>query len=349
MIGLASAAGCGDAGGEGSDASASPMTESATEGATTSASTGASASASAGETESGDSPGACGSQPEGAAAVTVSEIEYSNARGDIIRAVLQVPEGAEGRPAVVVLHGSGGLFQAPDEEELEMGLEHGGMERQFREWSELLAAEGYVALFPASFFSRGFFDYNDDVDNIPPGFDEEERLRARVLDAHGALEYLCARPEVCCEGLGLLGFSNGGSTTILSLHETVETIPGLEVLPPLASRPAASLGVAYYPGCGLQALLTLSDDLEDVSEFYFPHAPLYIQHAEQDGLLEHCPARQLQAGAVADARGVANPVDLEVYEDVDHGFDSTPDDAAEEAARELARARALDLLRAALW
>ncbi|MCA9695083.1 MAG: dienelactone hydrolase family protein, partial [Myxococcales bacterium] len=213
----------------------------------------------------------------------------------------------------------------------------------------LLAAEGYVALFPASFFSRGFFDYNDDVDNIPPGFDDEERLRARVYDAHAAVEYLCSLPAVCCEGLGLVGFSNGGSTTVLALHEAVETLDGLDALPPLAARPPLSLGVAYYPGCGLDGLLTLSDDLEDLADFYFPHAPLYIQHAEEDDLLEHCPTRALQAGAVAEEHGVKNPVDLLVYPGVDHGFDSNPANADEEAARDEARARALDLLRAALW
>ena len=339
-LACAGALACGDAGGEGSDAGG--------ESSTTSAGSETSAAASDSEDATGGA-GVCGPQPDSVAEVVLSEVEYTNARGETIRAFLQVPEGAVGRPAVIVLHGSGGLLQEPDAEELAMGLEHGGMERQFREWAELLAAEGYVALFPASFFSRGFFDYNDDVENIPPGFDDEERLRARVLDTHGAAEFLCARPEVCCASLGLIGFSNGGSTTLLSLHETVEALPGLEALPELDARPPFQLGVAYYPGCGLDGLLTLSDDPEDISEFFYPHAPLYVQHAELDGLLEHCPTRALQAELVAESRGLTSPVDIEVFAGVDHGFDSTPDDATEEAARDEARARTLDLLRAALW
>ncbi|MCA9689584.1 MAG: hypothetical protein KC636_08230, partial [Myxococcales bacterium] len=61
--------------------------------------------------ETGDdtdaSAGACGPPPAVTGEAALSEVTFPNARGELITAVLQVPEGAEGRPAVIVLHGSG--------------------------------------------------------------------------------------------------------------------------------------------------------------------------------------------------------------------------------------------------
>jgi dienelactone hydrolase len=158
-----------------------------------------------------------------------------------------------------------------------------------------------------------------------------------VLDAHAATLFLCRSPSLNCDKLALLGFSNGASTVLMSLADGVAGVGGLESLGP-APLPVA-LGVAYYPGCGLQSLVSLSEPAA-----YYPTSPVQILHAELDPLLEHCPTRVMQAAEAAQQRDLAqSPLTLHVYEgEVDHGFDSSPDSAEEEAARSDARARTLD-------
>lgn len=270
---------------------------------------------------------------------------FDNARGETIRARWFVPDVEEPLPAVVVLHGSGGLFrQLEPGETTDNAPCSSEMERQFQEWAELLPSEGYVTLMPSSFASRGFCDYNEDA---PPDFDEEARLVARVFDLYGGIEALCADARVRCDRIGLLGFSNGGSATVLGLHEQLGAVIELGGLPPPAAEPR--LGVAYYPGCGLQGFVSLSEDPARLSDHYYPRAPLWVQHASLDGLLDNCELRDRQSRAVATERSVESALDLHVYDGADHGFDSTPDNAVEEAARSDARARTLDLLRTALF
>src|SRR5690606_34842118 len=96
-----------------------------------------------GESETGSEGGAleCGElEPRNA-----SEIVYCNGRGQPIAALWQRPPGpapAAGHPAVIVLHGSGGLFDETDTP----GLCSEEPEQQFERWGERLNAAGYAML-----------------------------------------------------------------------------------------------------------------------------------------------------------------------------------------------------------
>ncbi len=267
-----------------------------------------------------------------------SGVAFTNARGETVVGTAFVPVAAGPFPAVIVLHGSGGLFDEP--------ADAGGpqddpataeLERQFEEWADLLVGEGYAVLMPASFYSRGFFDWNKEA---PEGLTTEERLIFRVFDAFAAIDFLATRSNVDAANMAVLGLSNGGSTVLLSLHDGVEDLPEFAALGDRAGAPDVRLGVAYYPGCGLHGLVPISDG------DYFPRVErLLLLHAEQDPLTAHLATREAQAQAEADSRGVANPLDVHVFlGDVGHGFDSSPDTPEEDTARTTGRAMTLDAL-----
>ena len=255
---------------------------------------------------------------------------------------LFVPTLADGEPlpAVLVLHGSGGLFAQHDPPDPARPCSP-ELEPQFTRWGERLARLGYVALMPASFDPRGFCDYYSDSARIPADFDDDrERLVGRLYDADAASRYLCGLREVDCDRLGLLGFSNGASVLLLALHWQIDRAlaafalsDGLdlqlpvEVLP--AGRPEFQVGVAYYPGCGLEGIIHFSTDPLGVSEDqFFPSADLFIEHGGADTLVDDCSVaagrgrRELQAAAVAAARDVADPYHVTVYPGAGHGFDN---------------------------
>jgi hypothetical protein len=64
----------------------------------------------------------------------------------------------------------------------------------------------------------------------------------RRLDAWGALAWLAAQPGVDSARLGLLGWSNGGSTVLA-------TIDAARLSRRPAEVPLPAFAVAYYPGC----------------------------------------------------------------------------------------------------
>lgn len=114
-----------------------------------------------------------------------------------LTAYLMRPEGSGPFPAVVALHGCGGLFG-----------NSGKMIARHREWGETLAKAGYVVLFPDSFTPRSVHDICQTKSrDIQPG-------RERARDAYAALKWLRSQNFVKSEVVGLLGWSNGGSTVL---------------------------------------------------------------------------------------------------------------------------------------
>lgn len=278
-----------------------------------------------GEPASGDAAfGTVDEWPGGRHAVT-----YENGLGERITGVLELPPGAQRVPVVMVLHGSGGLFR-PDGDVEDFDPALGEYERQFREWAGLLAVEGYAAFFPASFYSRGSFDWNE---RRIPGVDNEERLRLRVYDAVAGMDYLCRHPRIDCGKVAVVGFSNGGSTVLLSLYAGLAGHPDFpDVHVPPAER-LPRIGVAYYPGCGLNGFIGLGDG------DYRPSVPVLMFHGSDDDLIEHCETRIEQSDAYD------GQLEHVVFPGVGHSFDGYPDGLAETFAE--ADARALTLLRIA--
>lgn len=272
----------------------------------------------------------------------ISEVvAFENDRDEELMGVLVLPESDDRLPAVVLLHGAGGLFLEPDDDDDEDKLE---LESQFEEWAGLLAAQGYAVVMPSSFYSRGFFEWSE----RPDRFDKEDRLIMRAYDAQAALRFTCEHPAIDCARIGVVGFSNGASTIVLSAYEHLGAVEGMEELRDDDERPQFTIGVAYYPGCGLHGLISMSSD--DPEDFYFPRMPVIIRHGERDSLVDDCETRLEQTDTVSDMRGYDhNPFELYVYDNVGHGFDSSPSSSREERARDHARSETLDILASELW
>lgn len=140
---------------------------------------------------------------------------------------LHLPAGPGPFPAVVVLHGCGGV----------RGNSH--------RWAEELTRLGVAALVADHFGPRGV----DSICERYGGRMVEQRERRR--DTYGALVYLSRRPEIDASRIAVMGFSHGGLATIHAL------VPGLN--DPASPRFAA--GIALYPDCSGYISLKLSAPL----------------------------------------------------------------------------------------
>lgn len=125
------------------------------------------------------------------------------------------PQGEGPFPAVVVLHGCGGIAERD------------------RVWAKRLNGWGYAALTVDSFGPRGVHQGVCATPQlVPPG------LRAR--DAFAAAAWLRTQPEIDRAHIGVLGFSHGGWSVLKAISASI-----------VRSAGAVPFGaaVAYYPPC----------------------------------------------------------------------------------------------------
>ncbi|MGE3247888.1 MAG: dienelactone hydrolase family protein [Beijerinckiaceae bacterium] len=146
-------------------------------------------------------------------------VRFAGADGPL-QGVLYRPAEAGPFPAVIALHGCGGLNLKPGGRELD--------------WAQRLAGAGFTVLFPDSFRSRGL------------GSQCRVRKRAvragkeRIADAHSALAYLQTRTDIKAGSITLLGWSNGGATVINSVPRRRR---------PDGLRYDFAAAIGFYPGC----------------------------------------------------------------------------------------------------
>ncbi len=136
----------------------------------------------------------------------------------IIDGFLTRPDGPGPFPAIVHLHGCGGL---PDD------VKRGANSLS----SDRLAAWGYVTLVVDSFTTRG-------INNTCLG-----ELAPRTADAYGALAWLARQPFVDANRIAVIGFSAGGIAT-LSIAESRD----FELFENEGEH-GFKAAVAFYPAC----------------------------------------------------------------------------------------------------
>ena len=202
-----------------------------------------------------------------------------------LEGLLLRPSGDGPFSAMVLMHGCGGLHR-PD----------GRLIKQYQAWAEGLREDGYLVLLVDSFGPRGIRQIcTVKARTVRPG-------RERTRDAYGALRYLQGRSDVLAENVGLLGWSNGGSTVLWTLD------PDNRGRPPALPHGDYRVAVAFYPGC--------RDLLERAG--WLPSPPLLILIGELDDWTPAEPCRDLVD--LANARGAGT--DIVVYPDAYHGFDA---------------------------
>ncbi|MCH8618939.1 dienelactone hydrolase family protein [Undibacterium sp. TS12] len=131
------------------------------------------------------------------------------------------------RGSIIALHGCGGLYSTRKGHEQELNARHENM-------AQLLQDNGYNVLMPDSFRPRG-------VNSICTTNYKTRDITTdnRRLDVQAAIQWLIRQTGT--QNIGLLGWSNGGSTTLSALNTAhTTTIPN-------AIYPRAA--VVFYPGC----------------------------------------------------------------------------------------------------
>lgn len=263
----------------------------------------------------GDAAYCLGLEPRGP-----EEIAICNQLDERIIVNLAVPKGAPppgGWPAVILLHGSGGLHETDGEGD-DLGPCSSKLHVQFQMWRDLLTEQGYVVAMPASFYSRGFCEWNDD---------DRDRLVLRVFDVRATEDWLCQQSAIDCDRMALFGFSNGASVALMSVQDDLSVTHDARLREAGPNRPVRGV-IAYYPGCGFEGELTSSTDPDQLDQFYSPIAPVLVQHAERDHLLDDCEeSRDPQVELVDLAAGRSgDSFDLRIYDGARHGFDVASED-----------------------
>jgi dienelactone hydrolase len=197
-------------------------------------------------------------------------------QGEVFR-----PEGSGPFPAVVALHGCGGLYG-----------KRGGLSPRHEDWAKRLADAGFLVLLPDSFGSRGVSSQcRTDSRTV-------RASRERVADALAAAAYLKSRPDVRPDAVNLLGWSNGGSTALYTLRDAARE-PGAQ---PFARA------VAFYPGC--RAPLERAD--------WHTRIPLLLLIGEADDWTPVWPCRGLASNAAANSEPVTLVTYPGAHHDFDH-------------------------------
>jgi dienelactone hydrolase len=119
----------------------------------------------------------------------------------------------------------------------------------------------------------------------------------RRLDALAALTWLALRDDVDDRRIGLLGWSNGGSTVLAATNLRQRDVAAHAVRPAFA--------IAFYPGCEAE-----------LNRGYEPGSRLLMLVGEADDWTPAAPCRSLVQSAAE-----PKPV-IESYAGAYHGFDS---------------------------
>lgn len=201
--------------------------------------------------------------------------------GGHLDGVLFRPAGAGPFPAVIALHGCGGLWREPGK----LSLRHA-------DWGERLAAGGIAVLMPDSYGSRGLGSQCGVKDlTVRAG-------RERTGDVAAARAFLQQRGDIRAAAISLIGWSGGGSTVLNAVRKDRAPTDG---------NPDFRRAVTFYPGCRAQS----------ETPSFAVRIPLLILMGADDDWTPVAPCGYLTRAA--QMRG--EPVELVVYPGAVHDFD----------------------------
>lgn len=192
-------------------------------------------------------------------------------------------------PAVVFMHGCGGLF-----------TRSGRLLSREADWAQRLSTQGYLVLAVDSFTTR--HQPGECVGGGPVRPQVE-----RPLDAYGALRFLQSRTDVAPGRVGLIGWSHGGGTVLFAIGPRG---PGQQHIGQMGYRGSDfRASIAFYPGW-------CNDKAQDGPRWNTT-VPLLILTGESDVWTRAAPCEQF----VQSIRQRGAPVELHVYPGAYHDFD----------------------------
>ena len=245
------------------------------------------------------------------------DADLTGGKPTTLKAELYKPSGPGPFPAVVLMHGCGGLYRYE-------GKHYGQIVQRNADWAERLVDAGYVVLLPDSFTPRGVHE-SCTVKKRPV-----DSSRERPRDAYAALMWLQGQSYVKAERVALMGWSNGGGTVLHTI--AVESPARPKALPKGDFRAA----IAFYPGCSSPTSTTArhSKNANSTSSSNWRTTiPLMIMQGEADDWTPAAPCRDLVAAAAK--RG--EPIEYHEYPGAYHDFDDP--DASVHTRSGLARAK----------
>ena len=206
----------------------------------------------------------------------------------------RTPAPAGGYPAVIALHGCGGLHSTRKGHEQDLA-------ERLALRAELFLADGFAVLFPDSFGPRDVRE----VCTIKAGERTISSMRRR-LDALGALAYLAQRRDIAAHRIALVGWSHGASATLYAINARDPEVAAFAATP---GAPSFRAAVAFYPGC---------NGALKAGERFQPMVPTRIHIGELDDWTPAAPCKEL--GRAIAARG--GDFDVATYPGSYHAFDA---------------------------
>ena len=247
-------------------------------------------------------------------AVTASTVAFDSADGRVrLIGYLFRPPGDGPFPAIVLMHGRGGLYSTLPGS----GVSIDSLSIRHRHWARFWASEGYAALLVDSFAPRGYASgFGRGTYGDRPAAVSEQTVRP--LDADGAAAFLQARTDVIADRIGLFGWSNGAMAALARI-----------------TRPAGAgpfrAAVALYPGCAIPE-----------REQARPQVPLLLLIAGSDDEVSPERCTRWAAAVAAGTPGFA----WQRFDGAAHNFDGlalgSRSSAADRAAATAAEAQARD-------
>lgn len=206
-------------------------------------------------------------------------LTFTATSGEDLRGYLWYPDNYDPQStykAVVMAHGCGGAHYTNDAE-LWIASKVAG---KFKVWGNLLSQQDLMVLLVDSFTTR---DVDEDIGGGVCSISYSTRptkidpIDVRPMDIASGIAYLNGRDDVSEGQIGVLGFSNGGTSALaLSSHGVLNPFN----VPFTAQYKAARI-VALYPGCGMQGYHQGSEDLYD--NVYEAYTDTYLYAASDDG------------------------------------------------------------------
>jgi dienelactone hydrolase len=197
------------------------------------------------------------------------------------------PPGEGRHPALIFLHGCGGLISRFS----------GRINTRESDWAARFNADGYVVLMVDSLGPRR----HGEMCSVC-GFDLQ-LYRQRPKDAYGALAWLQAQDFVRPDRIGVIGWSEGGGVILFSIG-----IPSLGRPAALAPERDFRVAVAFYPS---------SCRTERQAADWTTRTPLLALIGDEDVWTPLAPCQ----GFLGVAAGRGAPVFLQAYPGAYHDFD----------------------------